>query len=388
MVIKNPVSVTSQILDTFRSEDKMLLICAGSIFLPFYLCFVPMAAAFICAIWNRKDLKSRYLETRKMYPVYIFFAYAMAVAIVAKNLYGTAVTAGYFALVIFAYYESITMRGRLKKNIITVVCLGNFVVLAVALIQELIREEDAYRPTSVFGDPDYYAFICELSVVLITYAILHYGRKPFYFASLAAALAGIWESGCRSAWPAVFCGVLVIFLCLHRYHHLLVGIIIGAGACLCLLLFTDVILPRYRSFMAEIHMRVYIWKTALDIFKTHPVFGQGMMTYSRLETKGIPDFHAHNLFLESLCNFGVVGTIFLIACIVLLLVELIHRLRMNPVCAVSVGAITVTLVHGLVDEPVMDIQCSALLFLLVAFSGLGKTKADKEEQYVRTVLRT
>lgn len=376
-IIKKMASFLSNTVKLIHNEEKMLLICTGAIFLPFYLCIVPAAIALICVLLFRKDIKI-YLWNWHLRWGYVFFAYAIAVAIFSRNLMGAVVTLGYFVMTVFAYFSATQMSGYIKRNIITIVCYGSVFALIVAVVQDIIRPEEAYRPTSVFVETNYYAFMCEMCAVLLVYAILHYGRRTLYYVGLASSLAGIWESGCRTAWPSVICGILIVFLCLRRYRHLIIGLIVSGVGGACVLIFKEVLLPRANMIGAEVHMRAYIWKTAISIFLTHPVFGQGMFTYSRMETKGVPDFHAHNLFLESLCNFGVVGTVFLVFCLVLVIRALIKHLRVNAACSVSLGVLTVTFVHGFMDEPVMQLQCSLFMFLMMAFSGIGRKKRDKE----------
>jgi len=339
-----------------------------------------MGFTFLSGMFYRKDLKILYSESTQLKCFWLFAAYALIVALVHKNLIGTGAAALYILLTLFALYaNTIVKTTKIRMDFVMVVCYGSIISFIVAVAQDIYRSETAYRPISVFEETNYYAFMCELMIIVITYALLHYKKRALYFVALAASFGGLVESGCRSAWPAVFCGVLVIFICLKRKKHLRIGLIGGAIALVCVIVFRDTLLPRYRSFMAEIHMRVNIWQTAVSIFKTHPIFGQGMLTYSRMETKGIPDFHAHNLFLESLCDFGIVGTIFFTGCVILLIWTLIRYLKKSQACAVSLGAITVTLVHGIVDEPFMQLQCSAMLFLLIAFSGLDPKKLTTED---------
>ena len=52
-----------------------------------------------------------------------------------------------------------------------------------------------------------------------------------------------------------------------------------------------------------------MWSTALKGIADHALFGMGPSAYQLVwpAYSGYPTFHAHNLFLDTLLNFGVVG---------------------------------------------------------------------------------
>ena len=57
--------------------------------------------------------------------------------------------------------------------------------------------------------------------------------------------------------------------------------------------------------------RIQIWKEAFGIFLERPVFGHGLMQFKQL-VENIPSStakHTHNILLESLISFGLIGTL-------------------------------------------------------------------------------
>lgn len=75
--------------------------------------------------------------------------------------------------------------------------------------------------------------------------------------------------------------------------------------------------------------RIEIWSEAIDIFLERPWFGHGMVQYQRLvETlKTDTPEHVHNILLESLISFGLVGTLALIYLLGKILLLAILRIR-------------------------------------------------------------
>jgi hypothetical protein len=96
------------------------------------------------------------------------------------------------------------------------------------------------------------------------------------------------------------------------------------------------------------------WHVAWKEAAAHPALGGGAGTFADYWSRyGDPNLaggalDAHNLYLETLAELGVVGLVLLVAALVLpLLVALRHR--SNPLAAPAIGAYAAFLVHAVVD---------------------------------------
>ena len=75
--------------------------------------------------------------------------------------------------------------------------------------------------------------------------------------------------------------------------------------------------------------RLEIWTDAIGIFLERPVFGHGLMQYKQLVDTITPSTpkHTHNILLESLISFGLVGTLALIYLLGKILLSSVQPLR-------------------------------------------------------------
>ena len=112
-----------------------------------------------------------------------------------------------------------------------------------------------------------------------------------------------------------FCMMAFILILLHYRKHfakaVILCVVIGCIG-LAVLLFTDVgqrILQKFIS--AGLSGRETLWKNALIEFAEHPILGMGIDSYA---TKYGMD--AHNIYLQVLCETGIVGFIAFMAFVV------------------------------------------------------------------------
>ena len=85
--------------------------------------------------------------------------------------------------------------------------------------------------------------------------------------------------------------------------------LLAAGACALLALCFPVLFPRVESIDVAWGQRFSIWKTSLLGILEHPLLGQGAAAYRIVGPKygGYITFHSHNLLLDGLLNFGLIG---------------------------------------------------------------------------------
>ena len=118
--------------------------------------------------------------------------------------------------------------------------------------------------------------------------------------------------------------------------------------------------------------RQNIWEVAIANIKTHPLFGEGPMTYMHIYPlyNGHPTEHAHSIYLDPLLCFGVVGIAVILPYIISNIKKLYHlwKLDLNKNLVALIVAFTVMIfVHGTMDYTIFFVQ-TGFLFLIVASS--------------------
>lgn len=361
--------IIKKLRDIFDSDEKLIFICAASIFLPFYLCSAVCLIAFVYILFTREKVSSRFLTPHSCW-FYAFSAFALAIGAIHKNWLGILMYEMLFAAVLFGFYLQSVMTEDITKIIFKIVACGSIVAAVAALIQKF--PVITFRSVSFFGNANYYAYVCELAIIALVYALYKYGKNILYIAAIISNICGIICSGCRTAWPAFFCGVIVILICAKKYLHLTVFTAAGVLAGACVKFLPQIIFPRYKDFYSDKNLRFLIWNTAIKQIKSHIFFGQGMQTYYFVSSGRAFDFHAHNLILDVLINFGIVGAALITVYTVYVVIGLIRRLHYNSANAVALAILMSTFVHGITDLPFMGVQTGMMFIILFALSGREK----------------
>ncbi len=131
-----------------------------------------------------------------------------------------------------------------------------------------------------------------------------------------------------------------------------------------------------RLFTLSNHGRTVLWRSALDDFRAHPVVGSGAGSFGRWWLAHRTTFYsvgeAHNLYVQTLAEGGVVGFALLVALLGVTAVAAV-RTRRHPLVAPAFGAYVAFLVHAAVD---WDWQMPAVT-LLALFAGCGPVAATR-----------
>ena len=135
--------------------------------------------------------------------------------------------------------------------------------------------------------------------------------------------------------------------------------------------------------------RIVLWHTAVGDFRAHPVVGSGAGSFGRWwlahRTSAYFVEYAHNLYVETLAEEGVIGLALLAALLAIPLLAAV-RARRHPLIASAFGAYVAFLVHAAVD---WDWQMPAvtLLALFIAAAMVAAARGD-EPRSLRTPART
>ncbi len=247
------------------------------------------------------------------------------------------------------------MKSKLKLDYVTWAMLGSCVYMAVVLAVAMWK--DPAKPfVNWLGSLNYWRcelinshmtvnFYCNIALIFGTWTILHSDCKRW-----AKVLTGIGMAGCVAglllsegrAGQLTMLVLMTVAPCVYLYKHHRKWLLPVLGV---LLLFGGAVWyfnPQYHNDSAKDNPRLYIWRVAYETAKEKPVFGWGVSSArQQFIARGRADkdfcvhyiegyesisktrfgevdyqvMHPHNVFLETMMEFGLVGLALLLLCI-------------------------------------------------------------------------
>lgn len=357
-----------------------------SLFLPFY---ISLSAVLIIAFMTVINYEKRAETFGDPYSIGIvlFFLFTAFVGQVYNNHVGSAYSLYAAALLVCGFYIRSFMTKQLFDQAMDTACFSSIACAVVAVLQKLttIFTEPSYRPVSTFFNANYYATIVEFVILIAMYRMVTNAQnRRFYLAVIGCNLVGLYLSASISAVMALGCATMVFFFLKGKRR--MTGMVAVAGV---LLVASSLVLPELFPRIAVIDQswdqRMDIWGTAIKGIQHHPLFGGGAAAYRMAceEFFGYKTYHSHNLYLDTLLNFGFVGAavivVYLWAQIKMVLVRLRSRVcgNMNILLASASAAV---LVHGFTDVTIFWGQTGMLFLLIFTSTGINPV-------YVGTGLR-
>ena len=212
---------------------------------------------------------------------------------------------------------------------------------------------------------------------------------------------------------AILCAFLAYFLFLTQASSAMIGSAISMGAILLInlkkfLLPIAVILlviilitsfvPYLRDYLQNgildkalsINDRVGMWATGWEIFKNHPIMGNGVNTffehfknYRNDEDKGKHGSYAHNCFLQMAADIGIFGLLSFLCFVSMVLypnfrrsLDNISGMRNSFVVGLSLGVLAF-LIHSFFDTNLYSLNLLALFWVSMGLiCGLGSVKDE------------
>ena len=184
----------------------------------------------------------------------------------------------------------------------------------------------AGRASGTYISPNHLAGFLEMLLPLaLTYMLVGRGRaitKVFLGYAALAMIGGIVVSGSRGSWVACILALVVLFtvLLFQRAHRLPAGLLLlvlilgGVWAAAR----TNIINTRIDLIKAggraDLEVRLVLWKTAISMWRDHVRFGVGpghydhrFRSYRPASVQMQPEY-AHNDYLNTLADWGIVGS--------------------------------------------------------------------------------
>lgn len=251
-------------------------------------------------------------------------------------------------------------------------------------------------PTGPFPFPnDLSSWI--LVAVMPAISLFIWGRSSFKFKFLqggltAALLFLFYLANTRSAWLGFALSFFIMVLVKNR--KVLIKIMLAAVLMIGLIYpflsrekIKDVINP------VSLEDRAYMWRIGWNIFKEHPVIGNGFntffgkfMEFREDEYRGLKGSYVHNAYLQTASDSGIIG---LAAFLSLLGAAFLRILRFIRNCSDSfygnmalglAGGLLAFLIHAFFDTNMQSLPLVALFWFVFAFMmSLGNIKRDERK---------
>lgn len=400
----------------YNDEVKWVFITVFCSFVHFLLAVVAVFAAGIYLLVKKKAY--HLLVQRKNLLTVVFIGLTFVVALWYLSLPGLFGSVFMFFLItlLFSFRQNVTKR--IFEDLLSLFLLYSVPAFLVAFVERLVgmQSDKLYRCYSTFSNPLYYAYFITFVVIICTYRIVTTKRDVVLNAILLIMnVVGMFYSGSRMPWIGMFAGVMITLVFCRRVKYVVIFAAVIAALLAIAALFPDAKLLaslRLEDIGAGYSGRLSYWKYALDGFLKRPIFGKGfygvLNDTMRADDQWITRFfssfdinvifktmkqngwmlHAHNILLDSLYNFGVVGTILMAYCIFDRGLKMYIRLdcdSKNPLFALMLGVMASIAINGIVDCEITSPHTAAFSLLLFAVTELPKTQTVTRE---KSVLKT
>jgi O-antigen ligase len=225
--------------------------------------------------------------------------------------------------------------------------------------------------------------IIEFVVIIALYRIFtNTELSAFYFAVIGLNFIGLYLTASFSSFMAMFAAVTVM-LVLKKKNRIALMFILSVVGFIGLVAVFPQLLPRgSQAIDRTLAQRLSIWTASVKGIEQHLFFGRGAMAYQMIyeQFSGYKTYHCHNLVLDILLNFGIVGFTCIGIYIGVQMRLLFLRVR-NNICMdmnILMAAASVAIfVHGLTDVTILWIQTGALFALIYSSTGIGSGFIEK-----------
>ncbi|BCJ97567.1 O-antigen ligase family protein [Anaerocolumna chitinilytica] len=354
---------------------------AASIFLPYMISGIILVSIAIYIAIN-KQTREVCLEHKEFRAVLGFQLFFQVISLIYGNWMGVLGGFAFTLAAILGIFQYHVMTAKLYEKCLNIMCVFSCFSTVYALVEQvLINNHELHyeRVCSLFFYPNYFATISATIVLICAYKLLTKQGNPYiFYIAIVMNLINIYLSQSMFGWVEVLAGVSVMLLVL-RYYRLLASFVGVAVLGIAAILFVNPdIIPRVSQANLTLSMRFQIWQNAIAYIKEAPLFGKGVLTYaySTLQTGKIVA-HSHSIVLESLLNYGFLGSAVLAAAVGKYLMSILKRCyyqRNTKITSLILGVMGAALVHGLTDITLMWLQTLPLFIFLLA--GAGAFKAE------------
>lgn len=349
-------------------------------FMPFYLATLAFVFIFLFLILNRTIGPSLLIKNKTSLFFSLFATYSLIISLFFHNVAGVAMSLFYFIAILYLSYYHEHAPPDLFDQIINVCMILSLSIFAYTLLEyfNIVPEWDysfihpdlnsnhSNRVEATFFNPNYYAMVLEFLIIMGLYKIATSNtpwHQSFYLFIVIANCLAVIFTGNRTAPVVVALAVFVFFYVIaFKRTAIFIALIIMTVMIIFIL---SGYYPRLEDLSWAINDRIDIWHTAWEGIKENFIFGRGPYTYTLVydDYGGKFTYHAHNIYLDTLLNYGIVGGFILCLPIIRYcrwLFSMHQYPQMKEKAALYSSFVCIFLVHGLTDMSIYWFQTMAI----------------------------
>lgn len=319
---------------------------------------------------------------------------AVVVALLRENVFGAMMGTYYVGMLLLVFYYAKHTTRPLTEKILSMAVGFSLVSVLVILVQyyriqlsqnftlslSQIEDYPGFRVDAMYMNPNYYAMMIEFFILICVYRILKAPTKKtllYYIPVILINFFALYMSGCRTAWVPFLVSVPLMLLLVNKKK--LFGLM-AAGETLAVVLVAPR-LPRMGSILLYLKDRISIWSQGIEWAKQYPLLGDGPMGYDHLYSMqgGYMARHAHNILIDALVNYGIIGVGISLVYYMQKLKEwfLLFKAGTDPaMVALMAGFLVSVLMHGIMDNTIIWPQCALLFFFVFAANTTPKEQTE------------
>ncbi|MCR8969442.1 O-antigen ligase [Facklamia sp. 7083-14-GEN3] len=364
-------------------EGNLFLLMSISVLFPFYIGSIIIFLTTLYLLYRHRRELTQII--RKQSWLFIFLIYSLIISIYFRNYIGVAVTFVLFLLnfLFNFYFQTITPQLLLKQ--IKIFTWGSIPLAIMAFIKytyyvfmngyDLLYifkyHNPQIRAEATFFNPNYYGLYIAMVLVMAIYLMAKSKRSLDRWLSIVVILLNIislFLTASRWSIPTCIVGIVLMVFFLKPKIAWLIGFAL-AGGFLTLFIKPD-LLPRFTTLAHAFDDRFAIWYTGWQIFLTSPLIGRGPMTYVTFYYLFADQgkMHAHQLLIDTLANYGIVGLMVLIMAFSHYFRNIIERLlqpKIRSELGLIVSMLVTVLFHGMMDVGIFWIQTGYILLSII-----------------------
>lgn len=370
---------------SLTADEWIITLVTAGIMLPEYAFAVIVCLATIFALVHPAK-RSGMMEQPGFFVALMILPAALLPAIISNNVQGLIYGAVFWIIIMFTLYASSIMTKRFLGNILDLILLISVVASALGILDRFIigtTHDGVLRTTSIFVNANHYGYAIELFAIIAVGRFLK-KKNPIYIVLFFTNLASLVLCDCRTAWAAIGVAVVMMLLFTSRSWKA-IGITFAAGivCCAAVLFALPIISPRFsvEALTESYANRFDMWVQSIEWIGENPIFGYGMSSYEMLAKQcGVRVLkHAHNMPLNSLLDIGVLGTSLLLGFVFRLVKPMFARKfrnKYNYVSSIMLGTIAATLIHGLLDVPILGVSTSFIFVMIFSSNAIMRNETS------------
>ena len=393
ITIENKAAIRRQI-DESLTYTNIIIITVTSIFLPYIFAGILLVGLGMYLILNKQTRKIIFSQRCSKY-IISFFVFYLLEALFYGNWFGVGAGFGLILALAIGFFQRSFMTTELYERVLTLVCILSITSSSCAITQKFVISlvDDFYnydRISAMFLHPNYFGTITATVIIICAYKILsNQGSKWVYYIVGVMNIISIYLCESMFAWVEVFVGIAILLLVMKKYglFSLWLGGAIIAGFAIFELNID--LIPRLYEAKETLSLRLKIWQFVLDQFIKEPLFGHGSMSTAFLSSKAgnlIP--HAHSIYLDTLMNYGMIGTIPIVIYFMKYLIRILKiclKEKKPMITSLILAVMGAALVHGLTDLTLFWIQTLPLFIFIL--TGIGAYESREDKKVVNLLIR-